>query len=397
VALRDYQLPTTEQASEDDPRRRRRTLVTRVLLLLLVLAPPVLSHLWWRVTTPPTDRILLVDYTVPFESAREHRGATWILNHRKYVSPTGTPWASLGTHLGYDPRDRDRPHPISAASLTDLDWVFVTDAYGVYEDDLRNIKREMGHMDYSRRLFGGVSDADADSLQRFADAGGHLFLEFNTLEEPTSSSARRTLSALVGTYWTGWVGRTFASLRDTTDVPHWLPRLYAEQYPGAELPRDPSLVLIHADGRLRVFPERDPTAVAPRVAITAAGDTALGSAKGGSPYTFWFSVLTATDSASVLAELVMPDIPSLAATLDSLGLPRRLPLITRRIAQGSHRIYVAGDLSDADFRAGWYQFAGIAPLRALLAGRGLRRPGGAWTFWQFTAPAYRALLEAPHQ
>ncbi len=396
MGLREYQLPTSEQAV-DDPRRRRRTIVVRILLLLLVLAPPVLSHLWWRVTTPPPDRVLLVDYTVPFESAREHRGATWILNHRKYVPPTGGRWGPLGTHVGYDPTDRDRPVPLSSVSLADRDWVLVTDAYGVYEDDLRNIRREMGHMDYSRRLFGGLSTADGDSLQRFAERGGHLFLEFNSLEEPTTGRARQVVSDLVGVQWTGWVGRTFASLRDTTDVPHWLPRLFAEQYPNVELPRDPSLVLIHADGRLRVFPERDPTAVAPRVAVTDAGRRALGTARGGSPYTFWFSVLAATDSATVLAELVMPDVPGLAVALDSLGLPRRMPLVTRRIVEGSHRVYVAGDLSDADFRTGWYQFAGIARARALLSGRGVRRPGGAWTFWQFTAPAYRALLEAPHQ
>ena len=64
--------------------------VYRVLLLLALATAPVwVSFLIWQFTPWKPTKIVLVDYTVPFESAREHRGAIWLLNHEKYQPPVG--------------------------------------------------------------------------------------------------------------------------------------------------------------------------------------------------------------------------------------------------------------------------------------------------------------------
>jgi hypothetical protein len=174
---------------------RRRPLLERlqlrfwVPLLLLASSPAWLAHLLWRGTPPATERVLLVDYTVPFVSAREHRGTVWLLNHGKFAAPSGDRWETLGSHVGYDPRNRTQQTAIHELDLSTTDWVLVADAYGVYVDDLRDVEREQGHMDYSPRLFGGLSVEDSEALRAFTDSGGHVLLEFNALEEPTPPAA----------------------------------------------------------------------------------------------------------------------------------------------------------------------------------------------------------------
>ena len=140
-----------------------------VLLVVAILTSPFwLANLVWRARPWRAERVQLVDYSVPYVSGREHQGAVWLLNHEKYRPPTGDRWELIGSHAGYDPTDRDRPRPISALDLSTTDWLYVTDAYGVYEDDLKQIGAEIAHMDYNPKVFGGFSDA-VDSGDRTAE------------------------------------------------------------------------------------------------------------------------------------------------------------------------------------------------------------------------------------
>jgi len=364
-------------------------------LLVLATAPVWISHLVWRAAPPAPERVVLVDYTVPFVSAREHRSTVWLLNHAKFAPPAGPRWEILGCHIGYDPGNRSQPQSVHELDLWGTDWVVVADAYGVYQDDLRDVTREIGHMDYSPRVFGGMSREDSEALRGFTDAGGHVLLESNALEDPTPPEARAVLSTMLGVEWTGWVGRVFPSLADTTDVPRWFADAYERAYGSDRLPRTPVLMLIHRDGRMRVLTSQDASRITPRIVVTDAGRRALGGARGNVPYFAWFPVLRAGPGTEELAELELPSRREDRAVLDSLDIPARIPLITRRVEAGSHRVYVGADLSDIDFKPGAYRFAGIARLKARTTLTSSRRPDGSQVFWRFTVPAYRALLEAP--
>lgn len=366
-----------------------------ILTVLCLTSPLWVSHLLWRVQPVKAERITLVDYTVPFENAREHRGANWLLNHEKYAPPFGRRWERLGTYSGYDPKNRPNPIRIDALDLSQTDWLYVADAYGVYEDDLLGIDREIAHMDYSVPVFAGLTEDDARAIIAHAARGRHLYLEFNSLEEPTSAPARAALERLLGITWTGWTGRAFLDLYDTTDVPRWLPRLHRAQYGAQAMPTGPTLALVHQDGRLILFPDEDMNAIAPHVTLTARGAELLPRARGGAGYFYWFPIYVADDSTEVLAEYtLLPERPTQQRTLDSLGIARRIPLLTRRTDGGSHRIYMMGDLSDTDFPPGWFRFRGLARYRAF----GERNPlayDSRGAFWQFFVPAMRRLLRAP--
>ena len=371
--------------------------VTLVLLVLAVLASPFwVSHLIWRAAPWRAERVQLVDYSVPFISGREHSGAIWLLNHDKYQAPTGNRWTLTGSHAGYDPTDREHPRPISSLDLSQTDWLMVTDAYGVYKDDLKQIELERAHMDYSERIFGGLSDADAQAIVDLSARGKHILLEFNSIEEPTTPAARAQIEDLFGITWTGWVGRTFISLYDTLDVPRWLPREYLQQYGNDRMPLGPALAMVHRDGRLRIIADLVPERVAPHVTLTAQGVSVLGTAKGGGGYPIWFPVLTARPGTEVLAEFVLPSLRVMDSLRAAESIPLRIPMLTRRTDGGSHRVYLAADLADAGFPTGRYAFAGLARYRAATqAELTAATQSPERDFWQFYVPAVRALLRAP--
>lgn len=375
----------------------RTRVVALVLLVLAVLASPGwVSALLWRAMPWRTERVQLVDYSVPFVSAREHSGAIWLLNHDKYRPPTGDHWKLVGSHAGYDPTDREHPRPISSLDLSQIDWLMVTDAYGVYKDDLKQIELERAHMDYSERLFGGLSDADAQAIVDFSARGKHILLEFNSIEEPTTSAARAQIEELFGITWTGWTGRTFTNLYDTLDVPRWLPREYRRQYGDDQMPLGPALAMVHRDGRLRIISDLVPERVAPQIALTALGATVLPYAKGGGGYPSWFPVLSAREGTEVLAEFQLPSLHVMDSLRAAERIPLRIPMLTRRTDGASHRIYLAADLSDAGFPTGRFAFAGLARYRAATQAElttGTQSPER--DFWQFYVPAVRALLRAP--
>ena len=369
--------------------------VYRVLFLIALVTSPIwATHLIWLAKPWKQTRVALVDYTVPFDEAREHRGATWLLNHEKYRPPAGSRWEALHSHVGYDPTRRDSPTAIASLDLSDKDWLFVSDAYGVYADDLLGIPTQTSHMDYSKRIFGGISSEDARAINTFVGSGHNLYLEFNSLEEPTAAEARAVLEELLGVHWTGWTGRAFLNLYDTNDVPHWLPRLYRQQYGNDSMPEGPTLALIHRNGRLLLISNPDPNRVSPRIALTPQGEPLLDGAIGGANYYYWFPILEAQPGTEVLAEFLLPELPARPVLLKEMNAPERIPLLTRKVLLGSHRIYMAADLSDTDFDTGSYEFAWIDTLRSFTERR-RDAYNGENAFWQFYVPSLKRLLRAP--
>jgi len=374
---------------------------TRLALLvvggLTVLASPFLvAHVVWRLQAWRAPRIQLVDYSVPFVSAREHRGAVWLLNYEKYRAPAEPHWELLHSYAGYDPTDREDFRPISSVDLSSTDWVFVADAYGVYKNDLLGIRHEEAHMDFNQRIVGGLSAADAGALASHVGRGRHLFLEFNSMEEPTTPDVRAMVEGLVGVHWTGWAGRTFPDLRDTTDVPWWLPRLYKEQYGDGPLPFGPTLALVHRSGKMLLVTSFLTYNVSPAIAMTDLGEQALPRATGHSDYHYWFPVLEAQPGTEVLAEFVFKPGAKMDSMRATAGIPARIPMLTRLKVGGSHRVYLAADLSDTDFDPGAYAFAGLARLHAGIPADP-RIYNSSRAFWEFYVPAVSTLLRAPFE
>jgi hypothetical protein len=128
--------------------------------------------------------------------------------------------------------------------------------------------------------------------------------------------------------------------------------------------------------------------------LTAEGESRLPGTSSGANYYYWFPVLEALPGTEVLAEFALPNLPAMPVLLREMNVSERIPLLTRKVILGSHRIYMAADLSDVDFEPGSYRFAGLPWLRSIT-----ERRRDAFTsqntYWQFYVPAVTRLLRAP--
>jgi len=359
--------------------------------LLALVGQLVFSRYKWGCRHTLPLKVLIVDYTVPFDSYKEHSGLIWLLNNLKVSAPEEREaWSAATDYLGYHPTDRAHPQRLSDLRSLEADLVYVADTYGVYRDDLRGLPQQRSHMDWNPLVFGGLSLADARALGRFAERRGTLVVEFNSFCDPTETGPRRLVEGLLGVRWSGWVGRVFPNPHDGNDVPLWLAREVRRQF-GVALPREPMLVFAHRSGQLVYVTARTVDALAPQLELTAAGRRRFESARGGVPYFYWFSVVEAP-LAQVDAELVLPAWLEERPELRLHHLPMRLPLLTERRVGASLRVYVAADLVDLDFDPG--EFSNAQRIEAQAAALFTRnRVSSAPLFWRFFRPAMETLID----
>jgi hypothetical protein len=351
----------------------------------------------WRAQAYSELGVLVVDYTVPFETYREHRGLFWLLDHRKIRPPgaraqEGDAWQPARDYVGYRPTDREHPVRLAHVDRSRAQLIYVADTYGVYRDDLANLETGTAHMDYTPLVFGGLSGGDAHALAEFAARGGSVIAEFNTFCEPTGAAARASMEALFGLDWTEWVGRVFADPHDTDDVPHWLPREFAKQFPGRELPHSPMLLLVARSGQLLVLEGPSIGDVAPRVIVNSAGHARFPGVQDEAPYYFWFSVMRERPGTRVFARLKLDILDEATQQLMAAQIPLDPPLLSERAAGRGRAVYLAGDFADIDFEPGSYDSEGAIANNAgkISALSGMTT---APSFWRFYAPVMEKLLE----
>ena len=376
-----------------------------IIPILVVSTPAWLSWLVWLFSAPLPISVGLIDYTVPFENYAEHQGIHWLLSHEKvapqrslarpgseplsppflFPSRRPAPWRVADDYIGFDP-SRDQHRRLEGVLLPRLDWLYISDTYGVYIDDRKVNGEETPHMDWSRLVFGGLSTEDLDRLEAHVERGGDLFFEFNSFCDPTSSTERGRAEALIGLEWSGWVGRLFLDLYDEDDTPHWLPRLFKEQYPGQTLPRFPTLAFVHRSGRLLLISHADPLQLAPFARFTEVGVRRFGI-ESMPRYLFWFSIMRPRVGAAPTsyATLDLPQIPGAEEVYQAIGISHQIPLLTSLRFGASVRYYLAVDGSDLPKQPASFRFAGL-PLLQRLIERDVSLSRTA-LFWQLFVPA----------
>lgn len=413
-----------------------------VIFFLIILSPLWISALWWQWSPNLPLKVALIDYTVPFDTYAEHNGSMWSFNHLKLnlppelntrsevsversAQPRPRKWDKQRSYVGpepFDPKRRRRLHelyPPERAQRSPLayDMIYVADTYGVYREDftatierdgqqitvtpdsdpklLRELyeSRELDvHMDFSKVLFGGLSAEDLDTLEGHAKQGGDIFFEFNAFCDPTSEQERARAERLAGTLWTGWSGRYLPDPTDPLDAPHWLKRLYEAQYPGRKLPKIPSLLLAHRDGRVFLIESDDPVDVVPTLHVLPSAHKRLKISN--TPYYyFWFAIMRPNQPETrVLAEIELHGPPDQLSTYELLDIPTRIPLLTEYQQGPSYRYHLSIDGSDLRQDLGSYHYAGLSLLQSLSAKNRGVSVNQRQVFWQFFLPMLRTIL-----
>lgn len=379
--------------------RRGRSMPKRALRLFLRLGLPVIMFggvIWgpklaW--TLRPTRHLgfVIVDKSVPFGDYRKHRALTWVLHNLKVGTP-GRPFAVASRdYIGFDPATKEG-RDITAADFSGVDVLIIADTYGVYAGDYPKHATPIAHDENAlpphQKLFGGLSDREAELIDRFAAGGGRVIAEFNTFGPPTEESARQRLEHVFGVRWTHWVARYFDDLADAHDVPPWVRNTYKKVTGKTYGASGPGFVFVHDDDDLFLLQpggqlEHDLSAIEQRHASQE-----LGSVPESTRFLGWIDVVESTQS-DVLYEHVLHVTDDGRAILRAHGLPSRFPALTRRQGQGAY--YFAADISDTTLELGDPERAGLLFYRRLTLREGVSTDEEKF-LWGFYAPLVEALV-----
>jgi len=366
------------------------------LLALVVLVP----WLKYRFRTPHPLELAVLDKTVPFRNRFEHRSLYWLLDHLHVVKSDGTPYRTDADYLGAfpgpvpgDPPERTRD--LTAEDVAKAKLVYLADTYGVHTLDLVSGPLEKAALERSRTIYGGLTLDEAHAAAGAPGAGKILVAEFNTLGSPTETAPRQILERALGVRWTRWIGRYFAHLEDAGEVPQWMRRDYEREWKKPWAFTGPGYVLMQDDEHcevLRIGFEAE--SVGLTIEREPGAGEALGGARGGVPYPYWFDVVDDAGGATTrLASFHWHLPPAGRARLAARGLPEDFPAVTRRAGSGSGAAwYFAGDFADNPMDPEPVPFAGYLSVRGLLESWKIA-PSETAFYWTFYAPMMRAILE----
>ncbi len=332
------------------PPPKRRFPVIRTTVLIVAAFLLVLPTLWWRLTPPQHVGVVVVDKTVPHLDWREHERVHWWLEHRRIAGPRGdVSWNIPGDYVGYDPVTK-RGTDLTAADLDSARLVYIADAYGVYTGDYRegNDSGAVAGLEPSKLIYGGMTDAEVETLERFVARGGHVVAEFNTLEDPTAGTAAGDrLGRLLGVRFDRWLGRWYGNLAGADEIPRWMRERYERVYWKPWNFSGPGLVVFSdVSDRIVVIDSSEFTSKWPvTLDLTDLRDPLTRHVHTGQPYWYWFSGVTPLDSARTLAQITLHVSATAQARMKAMGFPVTTPAVVRHPGPGL-RAYFAGDFAD---------------------------------------------------
>ena len=342
--------------------RKRRALIIGLLIVLALAVLAVTPWVSWHMGRDRPLDVLVVDKTVAKPDYRKHAGIWWVLQHEKVVQrSTGRPLAIDRDYAGYQHTPDGRPRIVPIPDRP-ADLVYVADTYGVYADDLLGRPRGLR----SELIYGGLSLDEVRTTVRALKPGATLVAEFNCIASPTVGQAREALSEALGVDWTGWIGRHFAYLDLTVDLPLWIPRAWKRQTGKRWKFRGPGYVFVNEQGRLIVLIEGiDTPTPAFRVTVDAAVAERYGMARR-QTYDYWFEVMRTRPGAEVLASFDLDLTDSGRLKMRGVPINGPIPAIVRTKRAGHLAYYLAGDFADQPKVPKSYRYRWLPKVRAWL-------------------------------
>jgi hypothetical protein len=269
----------------------------------------------------------------------------------------------------------------------------LADTYGVYRQDLGSKERMEAALERSPKIYGGLTPEEARAAVGALPAGKTLVAEFNTLGSPTGADARATLERALGVRWTRWIGRYFARLEDTDEVPQWMRNDYEREWNQPWRFEGPGYALMQDDAHcevLRVGFESD--AIGLTIERERPIDPHLAGAADRVPYPYWFDVVEDQADATRLASFAWHLTPVGRERLKARGLPLRFPAVTRRRPpEGGVAWYFAGDFADNPLDPEPVPFLGYLGFRHFVEGIKMA-PSETAFYWRFYAPMMETIL-----
>lgn len=376
------------------------------ILLAVVLLLPILSVVFWFFTDTKYLNVMILDKTVLTKESNEHRSFNWLLTHHKYYKPNGEAYAVSQDYLGFFPLENFRffvndLEDVSEETLDsiadDLDMVYYTDTYGIYENEW---KKQEEDLERSRLIYGGTNMNEVKLLEKVYNQDKLVISEFNTIATPTTYRVRRAFEEAFELEWTGWTGRYFISL-DTNknkEIPHWVINNYTEQYDTTWHFKNSGLVFVHTDETI-VITETGPDVLevlpiitTPKKFVERFGvDEFL-------RYPFWFDIieLPRRSHLEVISYYKLYTTERGDSILESHGIPRTFPANVYLPGKNYRFFYFAGDFADNPISFASVYSKGIENLNIFMYNN------RDWMdrrkfFWRYYEPMMTEILSSYYQ
>ncbi|WP_033542705.1 hypothetical protein [Planococcus sp. CAU13] len=337
-------------------------------LLLLLLLPLLI---WWLQEEKPL-KVAIIDKTVPTESYREHKGLPWILNHDRYGKEDGSRYQAATDYYGFMPNEEEEDYLIRDINELEnnYDLIYLADTYGVYQEDLPwQAGNEEEGDERSELVYGGLKMEEWQTVkQRVLDDGSDLVVEFNTFASPTEGAVSADMEEFLGLKWSGWTGRYFPDLAADAEVPVWIITNFEQNGEEWQFTGGGFVLVDDESGKIVVLSEESGELAGDHglhVKFTEAGEKAFGLDKSPS-FDYWFDINEAT-AADVMAEYEWDLSAKGEQLLSEQKIPVNFPAILHREVNDSAVYYFAGDFVDVENVPAFYQYSGLAKLKALFS------------------------------
>ena len=364
----------------DDSRNYDATKVFIPVVVSALVAVLVAMPVAWLLKPTPETKVVVVDKTVPFQNYREHKRLMWLLSYHKAPPPEGRLlWNIQRDYVGYD------PHVGQAVDLTDEhlaghEVLYIADAYGVYKDDYLTPRSQVEHLEFSDKIYGGISSDEVAAIERFVRAGGRLVAEFNCLGSPTGGDARKRLEDMLGVRWTGWAARHLNDLSDYREIADWARKRWSQEFGRPWDLEGPGLLFVHEDGRVVAMREGIELGDPPVFLMTPDREI---------PYQFWFDIVREVNAHDVRAEFKIAFKEPGRRLLEAFGIPDTFPAVVHD--DRMKRVYMAGDFSDSGHTLGPPWMAGVTTLRKWMSRLSLM-PEDTRLTWEVYAPLVERIV-----
>ena len=358
-----------------------------VLLLIFLCFVPTLL---WNLQEEHPLNVWVLDKTVPVTSYREHRGLMWVLNYYKIANQVPkTPFYFNKDYYGFFPVDAKnwKINDLSTAKPDNPDLIYVTDTYGVYEEDYWVYNKEGPR---SPLIYGGLSNDDIFSIKQNLNNGMTLIAEWNTFNTPTNEENRSQMETILGVTWKQWMGRYFIDLRRGNEVAIWMIKNYQQQY-GKEWDfKGPGYVLcsnwdeiIVLEGKQDVMDDEMRLSIDPSYLDEFPIKAPVHNY-------YWFDFVDPSAGTEVIAWYDWDLTETGLNKVSKVGLGKRFPAIVRKKASSYTSYYFAGDFADHEATPMYYKIAGLDKTRYLF---NLDLKGEAnYFYWKLYVPVMKKIL-----
>lgn len=312
-----------------------------IFIVLLFLLP----YGSWKIKDSHVLNVAIIDKTVPNSSYKNHAGFIWLVNHLKYVKQDGNHYLNEKDYYGVRSNEnKSYDLKLFSDTLTDYDLLYITDLYGVFEEELS---------------FGGLEKQELETIKREVFKGTPIIVEYNTLARITDPQIKNSFSNMVGVSWSGWIGRYFYNLTDREEMPLWAVRNYEQQMGKKWDLEGPGFILAHENGELLILSDSDVGLAGNEFSLTANGEMFF-KEKIKTNFDSWFEIMDVASEENVLANFHLDVTNSGIEKLAEKGLAATFAAVVRNDTGIYTSHYFAGDFSIKDDGQSFYQYSGLA-------------------------------------